>query len=419
MKLLHLADLHLGQQLYQSYQRADEHRHAFNQVRQWCHDLQPDALVVSGDVFDVAQPSAATLTEFSQAFVALHEAAPSMRMVIMAGNHDSPSRLQAQSAVWQLANVHLVGLAPAMHYDQPRWQEDYIDRLPGTGYIIAFPYTPGDRRDTIQQLLDYVARENTQGLPVVLMAHTAVTGADVQGHNFDIGTLRALPTQAMGQGYDYLALGHLHKPQTLDHPEDAFTEEVTYPSPVARYSGSMLHVSCDEQYPHTASMVTITTHQGEVTIRQLRIQQLRHFYELPAPTQPAADSWDEAREAIQRFVNEGGRGYIRLRMARQARLAADYQQRIYDMLQPFDDEVRYNPKILWEGADAEVLVSDKKPEIPVAVIQEMAGNPLEFVKHTIEQYPEFTLEQLCDDFEAIDQEVRRLNELSTSKAAKK
>ena len=60
MKLLHTADLHIGQILYQNYDRCDEHLHFFKQLTQWCKKEQPDALLVSGDVFDIQQPSTAT-----------------------------------------------------------------------------------------------------------------------------------------------------------------------------------------------------------------------------------------------------------------------------------------------------------------------------------------------------------------------
>ena len=65
MKILHTADLHLGQIIYQNYDRSDEHRHFFRQLEQWCKEEQPDALLVSGDVFDIQQPSATVKKAFT------------------------------------------------------------------------------------------------------------------------------------------------------------------------------------------------------------------------------------------------------------------------------------------------------------------------------------------------------------------
>ena len=73
MKILHTADLHLGQVIYQNYDRSDEHQHFFRQLEQWCKEEQPDALLVSGDVFDIQQPSATVKKTFTDYFVRLHQ----------------------------------------------------------------------------------------------------------------------------------------------------------------------------------------------------------------------------------------------------------------------------------------------------------------------------------------------------------
>ena len=234
MKILHTADLHLGQVIYQNYDRSDEHRHFFRQLERWCVEEGPDALLVSGDVFDIQQPSAAVKRAFTDYFVRLHQVCPEMHIVIIAGNHDSASRIEADSAVWELANVHLVGNGPTpkqwtmdngqwtmdngqLEMDNWKWTMEngkWIIRIE-SGYIVALPYMTGERREIIQSILDKVADDNTMGLPVVMMAHQAVRGLDPAGHSFDIGTLRTLERSAMGCGYDYLALGHIHKPQTI------------------------------------------------------------------------------------------------------------------------------------------------------------------------------------------------------------
>lgn len=279
MKILHTADLHLGQVIYQNYERSDEHDHFFEQLKAWCQEYQPDALVVSGDIFDIQQPSANTRKAFNEYFVDIHSACPKMRIVITAGNHDSASRIQADSAIWTFANTTMVGTAPMIE-PKDKWEEQYVVRLE-SGYIIAMPYLTGERTEMLQLLLDFVAKENTENKPVVMMGHTAVTGLDIMGHNIEIGKLKTQDEEAFGKGYDYLALGHIHKPQTINHQQDAMTQTVSYPSPVIRYSGSALHVSCDEAYPHTVSLVEIDKHGGEVKIQQLRIDELRHFYVLP------------------------------------------------------------------------------------------------------------------------------------------
>ena len=209
MKFIHTADLHIGQIIYQNYERSDEHAHFFRQLKQWCRQENPDALLVSGDVFDVQQPSAATRKAYTEYFVELHQACPNMRIIITAGNHDSPSRLETDSSLWKLANTTVVGLAPTMDLARAEdgWQESFIVRL-STGYVIALLYMIGHRQEVLQRILDFVQVENKQGLPVVMMAHLAVTGADPTGHNITVGNLQLCAVKELRSGYDYLALDH-------------------------------------------------------------------------------------------------------------------------------------------------------------------------------------------------------------------
>ena len=381
MKILHTADLHLGQVIYQNYDRSDEHQHFFRQLEQWCKEEQPDALLVSGDVFDIQQPSATVKKTFTDYFVRLHQECPQMHIVITAGNHDSASRIQADSSIWELANAHLVGTPPAIDSldNNDGWQYNYIIRL-DSGYIVALPYMTGDRRNVIQSILDKVADDNTMRLPVVMMAHQAVTGLDPAGHHFDIGTLRTLDPSAMGNGYDYLALGHIHKPQTIGHKEDDNINTIAaHRSPVVRYSGSALHVSCDETYPHTVSLVEIDCHQGKVQIRQLRIDELRHFYVLPSDFDMNTD------------------------------LPSNFGQMIYDALLPYNDEWRYNPKMLWTGVSDSKDSEKEELVFEVAELQQMT-DPMMFIERTQDQYPGLDLEDVRQAFEEVKAEMLLLNE---------
>ena len=418
MKILHTADLHLGQVIYQNYDRSDEHRHFFRQLEQWCKEEQPDALLVSGDVFDIQQPSATVKKTFTDYFVRPHQECPQMHIVITAGNHDSASRIQADSSVWKLANVHLVGTPPAIDslHTMDGWQYHYIVKL-DSGYIVALPYMTGERRDVIQSVLDKVADDNTMGLPVVMMAHQAVAGLDIAGHSFDIGTLKTLDVNVMGNGFDYLALGHIHKPQTIGHQDDAMIGEISYRAPVVRYSGSALHVSCDETYPHTVSLVEIDRHQGEVQIRQLRIDELRHFYVLPLDGD-SFTSADDALESMNEFVSQSERGYIRFRFDINTDLPSNFSQMVYDALQPYQDEWRYNPKVLWTGESGSVSKEKEELVFEVAELQQMK-DPMAFIERTKDQYPGLDLDDVRQAFEEVKEEMRLLSEEREAKNRQK
>ena len=419
MKIIHTADLHLGQIIYQNYDRVDEHGHFFSQLEAICKEEKPDALVVSGDVFDIPQPSAATRKFFTDSFVHLHTVCPEMRLVITAGNHDSASRLQADGAVWELANAKIVGSAPSAELlgEEDGWQDDYIVRL-DSGYIVALPFMNGERREVIQSILDHVAADNAENRPVVMTGHLAVTDSDLTGHDFEIGKIKTQDIGTLGTGYDYLALGHIHKPQTIGHQEDCMEEgEVSYPSGVVRYSGSALHVSCDEKYPHSISIVEIGQRGGEVKIRQKRIDELRHFWELPLDGSSFSTA-DDAKAAVEALINQYHRGYFRLRFDYRAAIPANFNNEIYDLLALSGDDMRFNPKHIWTGAPVRTAEDSAKPTFEVAEIQQMT-DPMTFIGKTADQYPDFELDELREAFEEVKAEADRLKEEKSAKSKKK
>ena len=406
MRVLHTADLHLGQILYHNYDRVDEHSHFFGQLRQWCREFKPDALLLSGDIFDIPQPGAATREMFNRTFAGIHRSFPEMRIVITAGNHDSASRIEADSSVWDLSGVTLIGHAPLPDIQGETPADHFIVEIPSQGFIIALPFMVSSRKEAVQTILDRVAQRNTGSLPVVMMAHTAVVGSDFTGHG-DIGTIKTSSLDEVGSGYDYLALGHIHRPQTIGQPlANEFSERSEYPAPVARYSGSALHVSCDEQYPHTVSLVDIDRHGGTVSLQRLVIDELRHFYILPEADSPAPRSTDEVMKIIDDFCNSVQRGYFRLRIDRHTPVPPDFHQLIYQRLEATGNEVRFNPNTIWENDDTK-LAPEERPKFKIEELQQMAETPLDFVKRTIDSYPDLNLEELEEDFRLIEQEIRR------------
>lgn len=417
MKILHTSDLHIGQIIYNNYDRVDEHDCFFSQLEEWCVDEKPDALIVSGDIFDIQQPSAATKKFFNDWFVSIHKSCPDMKIVITAGNHDSASRIQADSAVWEMANTLLVGTSPAVDVvnGEDGWQDKYIVRL-SSGYIIAMPYMTGERKEMFQSVLDRVAKENTDNRPVVMMGHLAVTGMDMTGHDCEIGNVRMQEVSQLGTGYDYLALGHIHKPQTLGYQGDCMKDEVTYPSGVARYSGSALHVSCDETYPHTVSLVCIEGHGGNVNVRQLHINELRHFYVLPETEGQSFRNSEEAVAAVKAFANTHKRGYFRLRLDYLGDFHANFSNEIYDAVQSYGDEIRFNPKHIWTGVPEKKDGEENKASFAVADLQQMS-NPADFIEKTIEQYPGLDMNMVREAFREVEEYIAGEN-LSAGKTVK-
>ena len=286
MKILHTSDWHLGHTLY-TYDRTEEQRDMLLQLQEIVRQQQPDLFLLSGDVYHTSQPSAAVQTMFANALVAMHDACPTMTMVITAGNHDSGSKHDIFRLPWRALHVYTIGNIVEQK------AEDQIIEVPGKGFVIAMPYVYERNlpQGYYQQLLDLTAERNKDGLPVVMMAHATLLGCDFAGHENasekTVGGIESYELAAFGNGYDYLALGHIHHSQFVHGGEHRI-----------RYSGSPLAVSFDECYTHSVSLVEIGGHGDDPVVQEVEIKPLRPLVTLPAQ---GYCTWAEARQLLAEF----------------------------------------------------------------------------------------------------------------------
>ena len=108
MKVIHTSDWHIGQTLYQ-YSRDEEHKYFFNQLKNIVLEEKPDALIVSGDIFHASTPSVMAQRLYYHALVELSRLYDDLQIIVTAGNHDSPSRLEAPRELWEAFNVTVIG----------------------------------------------------------------------------------------------------------------------------------------------------------------------------------------------------------------------------------------------------------------------------------------------------------------------
>ena len=296
MKILHTSDWHLGHTLY-GYDRTDEQQAMLDQMVSIVNEQKPDVFLLCGDVYHTSQPSAAVQTMLTDGLVKIHEAYPSMTIVMTAGNHDSGSKHEIFRTPWRVLNVYSIG---QLEKDNP---EDHIVEVPGKGYVIAVPYAY-DRNipeGFFQLLLDKVADRNTEGLPVVLSAHTTVKGCDFTGHDhaseYTVGGIDSLELEQMGDGYDYLALGHIHHEQFLHSGKHN-----------VRYCGTPLPVSFDENFSHSVSIVEIGKHGEKPAVEKIEIVNPHPLVTLPTE---GLTPWEEAKKLLMNFPYDIP-AYIRL-----------------------------------------------------------------------------------------------------------
>ena len=215
MKILHTSDWHLGHTLY-NYDRTAEQQSFLRQLTRIVTEEQPDAMVVSGDIYHYSSPAAATQKMYTDAMLNIHQACPGMAIVVTAGNHDSSSKLEIDSNLWQHFGLNVVGNIErtAEEVNLDKHIIEINNEKKAIGYVIAVPHvypqnfplldteTPRDQRQArfFQALLDEVKKRNTAQLPVVLMAHLSIEGSDRSGHDESIGGIEYVPLSAMGEG---------------------------------------------------------------------------------------------------------------------------------------------------------------------------------------------------------------------------
>lgn len=267
------------------------------QVVDIVRDERPDVFLLCGDIYHTTQPSASVQRMFADTMVEIHSACPEMQIFITAGNHDSASRHEIFSTPWRALNVTTVGSVDSSNLDS------LIFEISNKCFVIAVPYChERNMPDSLfQQLLDRAAEMNSENLPVLMMAHTAVSGCDFKGHEemseTMIGGIDSINIHDFGTGYDYLALGHIHHGQTIKGSKGR-----------ARYSGSPLPVSFDEEYPHSVSIVEISDKESKPGIRERFIENKLPLVSLPAD---GYSSFDKAIELLKAFPDET-EAYIRL-----------------------------------------------------------------------------------------------------------
>ena len=287
MKFRHTSDWHIGQDFYR-YDREEEHLQFFRQLCAIVEREQPDALLVSGDIYHTAVPSAAAQKLYTDSMVAIHEACPSMSIIVTAGNHDSYARLESAHELWRLANVKVIGFAEKEENSESI-EKKHIIRIPGKGgetmaYVIAIPHVRESNLGIFNVAQEIVRKENKENLPVIMMGHLTLCGADLRGHDEQsVGGMDYVEADRLGDYYDYLALGHIHHPQFVKGNEKA------------RYSGSPIQVNFDEMYPHSVSLVEIGRHGEKASVKEITIQNDHRFLTIPSKPLPF-------EEAIQEFM---------------------------------------------------------------------------------------------------------------------
>lgn len=236
MKFFHLADLHIGKTV-NGFSMLEDQRYLFDQILGLLRQHQPDAVVVAGDVYDRTSPTAEAVTLFDSFLCALHD--EGTRVLMVAGNHDSPQRLACAGAILAREGVHIAGVfeGTARRVEADGAAFTLLPYLRASAVRALYPDEP------VESLADAVRLVLAQTPPLpgyrnVLVAHQFVVNGGSAPERSDSETLSVGGADAIDaallNGYDYVALGHIHKPQPVG-------------GDTVRYAGSPLKYSFSER----------------------------------------------------------------------------------------------------------------------------------------------------------------------------
>ena len=299
LKIIHTADWHLGQSFF-GYDRQPEHTAFLKWLAETVADRQIDVLLIAGDVFDVANPSASAQRQFYHFLKEINLANPGLQVVVVAGNHDSAARLEAPNPLLEELVIAVVVVVKRNESGEIDFNSLLLPLRHRDGsvqaYCMAVPflrqgdYPPTDQKDQntyvagvermYRGLYEFAKEKAGTELPLVAMGHLHVLGAELSDNDRServiMGGLESVTSDSFPRELAYTALGHIHKAQKVGGREEV------------RYSGSPLPMSFSEtNYRHQVVLVTLDG-RTPASIEPLIIPQTVALMRVPkVPVPPA------------------------------------------------------------------------------------------------------------------------------------
>jgi exonuclease SbcD len=294
MRILHTSDWHLGHTLHE-VAREFEHRSFLEWLVGQIHSREIDVLLIAGDIFDTANPSATSQDLWFWFLAQAVNARPGLQVVAIAGNHDSAARLEAPDHLLRQFGIRVIGSLPRKEdgaFDPGRVLVPLKDSKGKTSaVVVAMPFlragdlpsfeasTDERTQEEVDPLIEGVRHiyhqafevARSSGLPMFAMGHCYLVSGQVSElseRKVLGGNQHALPLSLFPSDVAYVALGHLHLPQTLDGGR-------------VRYSGSPIPLSMSERnYPHSVTVLEFLA-TGGLQQEQVRIPRIVDLLRIP------------------------------------------------------------------------------------------------------------------------------------------
>lgn len=280
MKFFHLSDLHIGLKLMNRDLREDQ-EYILNEITELAKRECPDAVVIAGDIYDKAVPSAEAVEIFDQFLEKLTESVPDAVIMMISGNHDSAPRVDCFRKVLSRQKVYMIG-------QPPRTETEYIEKvtLKDESGKVNFYLLPFVKPSMVKQVVG--VDENGNNLSYNETLHRLIGREKINSdernvfvsHQFylpsgknaedvermdsemrTVGNIDEVSADVLGK-FDYAALGHIHKPMKVG-------------SELYRYCGTPLACSVSEAQQQKGIIMVEMGVKGEVKTTILPLEPLR------------------------------------------------------------------------------------------------------------------------------------------------
>lgn len=268
MKVLHTSDLHLGKRVH-NYSMAEDQRYILDLMAEKAEQIGPDAFIVAGDVYDKAVPTEEAVSMFGDF---LERVSAVCDVYVIAGNHDSAARLSFCGPILGRSGVHIAG-----EFDG-RMERYTAEDEHGSLNVYLLPYF---RVSEVRSGLGADVNGYTEAMAAVmeasgvdpgernvLVAHQFFSGSgsgprvsESEIQKPDVGGIECIPASTLA-AFDYVALGHLHIPQSVGRD-------------TVRYSGSPLKYSASEALTPKSMVLADIRGKGDVITEEVPLTPMR------------------------------------------------------------------------------------------------------------------------------------------------
>ena len=268
MRFLHLSDLHIGKRLNE-FSLLEDQAYILGQILEITKSEQPDGVLIAGDVYDKAAPSAEAVGLFDDFLTRLSRSGTAVFLI--SGNHDSPERVAYGSRIHDRCRIYLSPLYEGK--TEPVILKDEIGEV--AVYLLPFLKPAMLRRfwpeEEIGSYTDALrlavgAMDISPSRRNILVAHQFVTGASrCESEEVTIGGLDNVDASVFA-AFDYVALGHIHSPQSIGE--------------TIRYCGTPLKYSFSEAGQEKSVTVVELSEKGSLQLRTIPLKPLHDLREL-------------------------------------------------------------------------------------------------------------------------------------------